>query len=175
LGSKLTKVDKQIMIFEVVICNFCELCASVVHFHHKDTKDTKFFIFLKQFKNCNSMSENEISSKIIGAAIEAHKQLGPGLLESTYETCLAYELKQMELDVKQQQALPVVYKEVKLDAGYRIDLLIENKVIIEIKSVEALADIHTAQLLTYLKLKDLKLGLLINFNSVRVVDGLKRI
>ena len=121
------------------------------------------------------MSENEISSKIIGAAIEAHKQLGPGLLESTYETCLAYELKQMELDVKQQQALPVVYKEVKLDAGYRIDLLIENKVIIEIKSVEALADIHTAQLLTYLKLKDLKLGLLINFNSVRVVDGLKRI
>ena len=121
------------------------------------------------------MSENEISSKIIGAAIEVHKQLGPGLLESTYETCLAYELKQMEPDVKQQQALPVVYKEVKLDAGYRIDLLIENKVIIEIKSVEALADIHTAQLLTYLKLKDLKLGLLINFNSVRVVDGLKRI
>ena len=121
------------------------------------------------------MSENEISSKIIGAAIEVHKQLGPGLLESTYETCLAYELKQMELDVKQQQALPVVYKEVKLDAGYRIDLLIENKVIIEIKSVDALADIHTAQLLTYLKLKDLKLGLLINFNSVRVVDGLKRI
>ena len=121
------------------------------------------------------MSENEISSKIIGAAIEVHKQLGSGLLESTYETCLAYELKQMGLDVKQQQALPVVYKEVKLDAGYRIDLLIENKVIIEIKSVEALADIHTAQLLTYLKLKDLKLGLLINFNSVRVVDGLKRI
>ena len=121
------------------------------------------------------MSENEISSKIIGAAIEVHKQLGPGLLESTYETCLAYELKQMGLDVKQQQALPVVYKEVKLDAGYRIDLLVENKVIIEIKSVEALADIHTAQLLTYLKLKDLKLGLLINFNSVRVIDGLKRI
>ena len=121
------------------------------------------------------MTENEISQKIIGAAIEVHKQLGPGLLESTYETCLAYELKQMGLDVKQQQALPVVYKEVKLDAGYRIDLLIENKVIIEIKSVEALADIHTAQLLTYLKLKDLKLGLLINFNSVRVVDGLKRI
>ena len=121
------------------------------------------------------MTENEISQKIIGAAIEVHKQLGPGLLESTYETCLTYELKQMGLDVKQQQALPVVYKEVKLDAGYRIDLLIENKVIVEIKSVEALADIHTAQLLTYLKLKDLKLGLLINFNSVRVVDGLKRI
>lgn len=121
------------------------------------------------------MSENEISSKIIGAAIEVHKQLGPGLLESTYETCLAYELKQMGLDVKQQQALPVLYKEVKLEAGYRIDLLVENKVIVEIKSVDALADIHTAQLLTYLKLKDLKLGLLINFNSVRVIDGLKRI
>ena len=121
------------------------------------------------------MSESEISSKIIGAAIEVHKQLGRGLLESTYETCLAYELKQMGLDVKQQQALPVLYKEVKLEAGYRIDLLVENKVIVEIKSVDALADIHTAQLLTYLKLKDLKLGLLINFNSVRVIDGLKRI
>ena len=121
------------------------------------------------------MTENEISQKIIGAAIEVHKQLGPGLLESTYETCLAYELKQLGLDVKQQIALPVVYKEVKLDAGYRIDLLVENKVIVEIKSVDALADIHTAQLLTYLKLKDLKLGLLINFNSVKVIEGLKRI
>jgi len=121
------------------------------------------------------MSENEISSKIIGAAIEVHKQLGPGLLESTYEICMAFELKQLGLEVRQQQALPVVYKDVKLDAGYRIDLLIENKVIIEIKSVESLADIHTAQLLTYLKLKDLKLGLLINFNSVKVIDGLKRV
>lgn len=121
------------------------------------------------------MTENEISSKIIGAAIEVHKQLGPGLLESAYETCLYYELKQLNLDVKQQLALPVYYKEVKLDAGYRIDLIVEDKVIIEIKSVNELADIHTAQLLTYLKLKDLKLGLLINFNSVRVIDGIKRI
>ena len=121
------------------------------------------------------MLENEISSKIIGAAIEVHKHLGPGLLESTYEACLAYELKQLGFDVKQQLALPVIYKEVKLDAGYRIDLLVDNKVIIEIKSVESLADIHTAQLLTYLKLKDLKLGLLINFNSVKVIDGVKRI
>ncbi len=86
-----------------------------------------------------------------------------------------YELKQLNLDVKQQLALPVYYKEVKLDAGYRIDLLVEDKVIIELKSVDTLADIHTAQLLTYLKLKDLKLGLLINFNSVRVIDGVKRI
>jgi GxxExxY protein len=122
-----------------------------------------------------SMTENEISSKIIGAAIEVHKQLGPGLLESTYEICLAFELRELGLEVNQQVALPVVYKNVKLDAGYRIDLIVEHKVIVEIKSVEALADIHTAQLLTYLKLKDLKLGLLINFNSVKAIDGVKRI
>ncbi|HTO34871.1 MAG TPA: GxxExxY protein [Flavobacterium sp.] len=121
------------------------------------------------------MTENEISKKIIGAVIEVHKQLGPGLLESSYEICLAYELKQLGLSIQTQVALPVVYKEVKLEAGYRIDILVENKVIIEIKAVEALADIHTAQLLTYLKLKDLKLGLLINFNSLRVIDGVKRI
>lgn len=121
------------------------------------------------------MTENEISKKIIGAAIEVHKQLGPGLLESSYEICLAYELRQEGLSVITQVALPVVYKDVKLEAGYRIDILVENKVIIEIKAVDALADIHTAQLLTYLKLKNLKLGLLINFNSVRVIDGVKRI
>lgn len=121
------------------------------------------------------MTENEISKIIIGAAIEVHKQLGPGLLESSYEVCLAYELQQTGLKVRTQVALPVVYKEVKLDAGYRIDLIVEEKVIVEVKSVDALADIHTAQVLTYLKLKGLKLGLLINFNSVKVVDGLKRI
>lgn len=121
------------------------------------------------------MTENDLSSKIIGAAIEVHKQLGPGLLESAYEICLAFELKEMGLEVKQQVALPVVYKDVKLDAGYRIDLIVENKVIVEIKSVESLADIHTAQLLTYLKLKEIKLGLLINFNSVKAIDGVKRI
>lgn len=121
------------------------------------------------------MTENELSSKIIGACIEVHKQLGPGLLESTYEVCLAHELKMMGLEVKQQLPLPVIYKEIKLNAGYRIDLIVENKVIIEIKSVECLAPIHTAQILTYLKLKDIKLGLLINFNSVRLVDGLRRI
>jgi GxxExxY protein len=121
------------------------------------------------------MTENEIATKIIGTAIEVHKQLGPGLLESTYESCLVYEIKQIGLQVQQQLALPVIYKEVKLDAGYRIDVLIEKKVIIEIKSVDALADIHTAQLLTYLKLKDLKLGLLINFNEVLLKNGIKRI
>ncbi len=120
------------------------------------------------------MTENEISTIVIGAAIEVHRHLGPGLLESTYEVCLVYELRQMGLEVYQQQSLPVVYKNVKLDAGYRIDALVENKVIIEIKSVEALADIHTAQLLTYLKLKNLKLGLLINFNEVLLKNGVKR-
>jgi|SRR5690606_8615851 len=121
------------------------------------------------------MTENEISSKIIGASIEVHKQLGPGLLESTYEMCLGHELKLLGLDVKQQIPLPVIYKDFKLNAGYRIDMIVENKVIVEIKSVDSLAPIHTAQLLTYLKLKDLKLGLLINFNEVKVIDGLKRI
>ena len=121
------------------------------------------------------MHENDISSKVIGAAIEVHKQLGPGLLESTYEACLSYELTEQGLDVKRQLALPIVYKNVKLNAGYRIDLLIENKVIIEIKSVEALADIHKAQLLTYLKLKNLKLGLLINFNEVLLKNGIRRL
>ncbi len=121
------------------------------------------------------MTENEISSLIIGAAIEVHKQLGPGLLESTYEACLAFELEKLWLSVVRQQSLPVVYKDVRLDAGYRIDLLVENKVILEIKSVDGLADIHTAQLLTYLKLKNLKLGLLINFNTVLLKSGIKRI
>lgn len=121
------------------------------------------------------MSENEISKKIIGAAIEVHKQLGPGLLESSYEVCLAYELKQQGLKVRTQVALPVIYKEVRLKAGYRIDILVEEKVIVELKAVDMLINIHTAQLLTYLRLKDLKLGLLINFNSVKVIDGVKRI
>jgi GxxExxY protein len=126
-------------------------------------------------KKTKVMTENEISKRVIGAAIEVHKQLGPGLLESSYEACLAYELKQQGLNIKTQVALPIVYKEVKLNAGYRIDILVENKVIIELKAVDSLADIHKAQLLTYLKLKNLKLGLLINFNSVKVVDGVKRI
>lgn len=121
------------------------------------------------------MYENDLATKIIGAAIEVHRQLGPGLLESTYENWLAYELKQIGLNLQQQVTLPNVYKKVKLNAGYRIDLLVENKIIIEIKSVEVLADIHTAQLLTYLKLKDLKLGLLINFNEVLLKNGLKRV
>lgn len=104
-----------------------------------------------------------------------HKALGPGLLESSYEACLFYELKQKGLHVTHQQALPLVYKDVKLDAGYRIDLLVENKVIVEVKSVDALADIHMAQVLTYLKLKEIKLGLLINFNTVLLKSGIRRV
>jgi len=96
-------------------------------------------------------------------------------LESTYETCLLYELRQKGIHVNHQQALPLVYKDVKLEAGYRLDLLVENKVIVEVKSVDALADIHMAQVLTYLKLKELKLGLLINFNNVLLKDGIRRV
>jgi len=121
------------------------------------------------------MLENEISSQIIGAAIEVHKHLGPGLLESSYEACLMYELNQRGLQLKSQIPVLVNYKGIKLEAGYRLDILVENLVIIEIKSVEKLEGIHTAQLLTYLRLTNLKLGLLINFNSVKLIDGVKRI
>jgi GxxExxY protein len=121
------------------------------------------------------MKENEISEKIIGCAIEVHKSLGPGLLESAYLECLFYELQNAGLQVEKQKPLPLIYKEVKLDAGYRIDLVVEGKVIIELKSVETINEIHIAQVLTYLKLSGCKLGLLINFNVLRVVDGIKRL
>jgi GxxExxY protein len=121
------------------------------------------------------MIENEISEKIIGCSIEVHKSLGPGLLESAYQECLCYELQKAGLYVEKQKALPLIYKEIKLDAGYRLDLIVENKVIIEVKSIDALNDIHTAQVLTYLKVSGCKLGLLINFNVLRLVDGLKRL
>ena len=120
------------------------------------------------------MHENEISKIIINAAIEIHKALGPGLLESVYESTLEYKLKNHGLKVKKQVALPVIFEEIKLDAGYRIDLLVENKVIIEIKSVETIMPVHKAQTLTYLKLSKLKLALLINFNVPLVKDGIKR-
>ena len=121
------------------------------------------------------MHENEISSKIIGAAIEVHKVLGPGLLESAYETCLERELQLQGIQVQRQLALPLVYKDIKCDMGYRLDLLVENKVIIELKSVESINNVHIAQVLTYLKLSDRKLGLLINFNVPRLIDGVKRL
>ena len=121
------------------------------------------------------MNENEISKIIIGSAIEVHKQLGPGLLESAYQECLCYELIQAGLKVQKEKPMPIVYKEVKLDHGYRIDLLIENKVVIEIKTVEELNDVHTAQVLTYLKLGNYKLGLLLNFHVSLLKNGIKRI
>lgn len=121
------------------------------------------------------MHENEIGTVILDAAFAVHKQLGPALLESTYETCLSYESVQRGLMIETQIALPVVYKEVKLDCGYRIDMRANKKVIVEVKSVEALNDIHLAQILTYLKLSNCKLGYLINFNVVKLRDGIKRI
>jgi GxxExxY protein len=121
------------------------------------------------------MSENEISHTIIGCAIEVHKQLGPGLLESAYQECLYYELVNKGLKVEKEKALPIVYKEVKLDYGYRIDLLVENKVVIELKTVEDFTEVHTAQVLTYLKLGQYKLGLLLNFHVSTLKEGIKRI
>lgn len=119
-------------------------------------------------------SYNQLTSQIIAAAIEVHRRLGPGLLESSYEACLVYELTKRGLKAESQLALPVVYDDVKLDAGYRIDVLVENAVVLELKAVEALAPIHEAQLITYLKLSGRKVGLLINFNVVRLVDGIVR-
>ncbi|MEM3092052.1 MAG: GxxExxY protein [Candidatus Pacearchaeota archaeon] len=120
------------------------------------------------------LTENEIGKILIDCALAVHKELGPGLLESTYEACLKYELINSGLYVESQKELPVIYKDIKLDIGYRLDLLVNNKVIVEIKSVEALNDVHLAQILTYLKLTGCKLGYLINFNKL-LKDGIKRV
>jgi GxxExxY protein len=121
------------------------------------------------------MHENELSEKIIGAAIKVHKNLGPGLLESAYEECLYYELEKLQLTVEKQKPMPLIYEDVKLDIGYRLDIMVENKVVIEIKSVDALNDVHLAQILTYLKLSNCKLGLLINFNVSLLKNGIRRV
>jgi GxxExxY protein len=118
---------------------------------------------------------NEITGTIIGAAIEVHRALGPGLLESAYEACLAHEIAEQGLSVESQKPLPLIYKSIRLDCGYRLDLLVENTVIVEIKSVDTLLPIHTAQLLSYLKLADLQVGLLINFNVEILKNGVRRI
>ena len=117
------------------------------------------------------MRVNELTSKIIGEAIEVHRLLGPGLLESAYETCLAYELKNLDLSVEQQKPLPLVYKEIHLDHGYRIDLLVNNLVIIELKAVEQITPVHEAQVLSYLRFSGCKVGLLLNFNVKLLKDG----
>lgn len=119
--------------------------------------------------------ENELSKKIIGCAIEVHRQLGPGLLESAYQECLYYELIQAGLNVQREKPMPIVYKEVKLNHGYRIDLLVEGKVVVEIKTIDAFNDVHTAQVLTYLRLGNYKLGLLLNFQVTVLKNGIKRV
>jgi len=121
------------------------------------------------------MTENEISYKVIGTCLKLHTALGPGLLESAYEEALSYDLIQEGFEVKRQVPMPMHYKEVKMDVGYRVDLLIDQKVIIELKSIEKIAPVHFAQTLTYLKLAELKLALLINFNTKHLKDGIHRI
>jgi GxxExxY protein len=121
------------------------------------------------------MDENEISKIVFESALKIHRALGPGLLESAYEECLFYELKKQGLKIEKQKKLPLVYEEVQLDVGYRIDIIVEDKFIVEIKSVEALTDVHLAQLLTYLRLSNCKLGLLINFNVSLLKNGVRRV
>ena len=120
------------------------------------------------------MKFDELSNRVIGCAIEVHRNLGPGLLESTYEQCLAYEMKLTEISFKIQHPLPVEYKGIKLDCGYRIDLFVEDSLIIELKSVERILPIHQAQLLTYMKIAKTSVGLLINFNVEYLKNGIKR-
>ena len=140
--------------------------------------DNTDYAFTDLHKNIYKMKkfqkENPITYKIIGCAYKIHSALGPGLLESSYEACLEYELKKNGLKVERQKALPLIYEEVHLETGYRIDLLVENKVIIEIKSVDAIAPIHEAQLLTYMKLSNIRVGLLINFNVPDLKQGIHR-
>src|SRR5215469_5567551 len=119
--------------------------------------------------------ENDLATVVIGAAITIHKTLGPGLLESAYKECLYYELISKGIYVEKEKPLPLVYKEIRMDCGYRLDLIVENKLIVEIKAVEALNDVHLAQVLTYLKVSGCKLGLLMNFNVLKVKDGVRRV
>jgi len=121
------------------------------------------------------MMENELSHKVIGLAMEVHTALGPGLLESAYKECLFYKMGNAGLFIEKEKPMPLIFEKVKLECGYRIDLLVENKLVIEIKSVEALNDVHLAQTLTYMKLGNYKLGLLINFNVARLKEGIKRV
>lgn len=118
---------------------------------------------------------NQITHEILDSAYKVHSALGPGLLESTYRTCLVYELRKKRFNVEVEKALPLIYENLKLDCGYRIDILVENKVVIELKTVESFKDVHTAQVLTYLKLSGCKVGLLLNFYTKSLKDGIKRL
>ena len=121
------------------------------------------------------MDENNLSKLVIGLAMEVHTVLGPGLLESAYQECLYYKIAKSGLFVEKEKAMPLIFEEIRLDCGYRIDILVEGKLVLELKSVESLKDIHLAQILTYMKLGNYKLGLLMNFNVTRLKDGLKRV
>ena len=121
------------------------------------------------------MTENEISRIVIESVLKVHRALGPGLLESAYLACLTYELGKTQLHIENQKSLPLIYLDVKLNAGFRVDIMIENKFIVEVKAVESISDLHLAQIITYLKLADCKLGLLINFNVPLLKQGLRRI
>jgi GxxExxY protein len=121
------------------------------------------------------MTENELSKVVFDSALKVHQALGPGLLESAYKECLFYELKKTGLWVEKQKPVPLIYEEVKLEVGFRVDIMLENKLVIEAKAVDVLNDIHLAQILTYLKLSHCKLGLLINFNVLLIKNGIKRV
>ena len=138
--------------------------------HRGTQRDTE----VHREKKYNIMNINEITEKIIGCAIEVHRELGPGLLESAYEECLIYELRKAGLNAERQVPVPIVYKEIKLEYGYRIDILVEKLVIIELKTVEAFTPVHEAQILTYLKFGKIKTGLLINFDVTLLKNGIKR-
>lgn len=139
-----------------------------VYFNHKEHKG-------QHEGTLGKMDQEQIFKVILDCAFKVHTALGPGLLESAYEECLYYELRKAGLSVEKQKILPLIYEEIKLDAGYRIDLLVENQIVIELKAVETLNEIHLAQVLTYLKLSKCKLGLLVNFNVKHLKDGIKRV
>ncbi len=132
------------------------------------------FLTTENTEHTEKEESSSLTGKIIGAAIEIHRALGPGLLESAYEACLIYELRLRKLKVEPQKSMPVFYKDVMLDCGYRVDMVVEEQVIVEIKSVTSLASIHEAQLLSYLKLSNCKIGLLINFNVKILKEGIRR-
>ncbi len=121
------------------------------------------------------MNDNQITEIIIGCAIKVHRKLGPGLLESAYQECLLYELMKTQLNVVKEKPQPLIYEDVRLNCGYRIDLMVENRIVVEIKAVEFLNAVHLAQTLTYLKLSNCKYGLLLNFNVTKMTDGIKRL
>ena len=134
------------------------------------TEDTKVYT-----ESTEKIQFNELSGSVIGMAIDVHNSLGPGLLESCYKECLYYKIGKSGLYVEQEKPMPLIFEDVRLECGYRIDLLVENKLVVEVKSVDALNDIYLAQTLTYLKLGKYKLGLLINFNTLKLKDGIKRV